>query len=59
MASGDDLYLSPVKKSSAYHTVELKLEGGEKKGQVLNDSKASFFLNRVEHYVQHPEELIA
>ncbi|GAB5586225.1 pyridoxine biosynthesis protein [Umbelopsis nana] len=59
MAAGDDLYLSPAKKSSAYHTVELKLEGGDKKGQVLNDAKATVFLDRMEYYVQHPEELVA
>ena len=58
MASADNLFLNPAQKS-AYHTVELKLEGGEKKGQVLNDAKASVFLDRMEYYVQHPEELVA
>jgi hypothetical protein len=48
MAAGDDLYLTPAKKSSGYHSVELKLEGG-----------ASVFLDRVEYYIQHPEELVA
>ncbi|KAG2181099.1 hypothetical protein INT43_008681 [Umbelopsis isabellina] len=59
MAASDDLYLSPAKTSSGFHSVELKLEGGEKKGQVLNDAKASVFLDRVEYYIQHPEELVA
>ncbi|KAI9280562.1 hypothetical protein BC943DRAFT_330650 [Umbelopsis sp. AD052] len=58
MASADNLFLQPAQKS-AYNTVELKLEGGEKKGQVLNDAKASVFLDRMEYYVQHPEELVA
>ncbi|KAH8554733.1 hypothetical protein BGW37DRAFT_480853 [Umbelopsis sp. PMI_123] len=58
IATADNLFLQPTQKS-VYHTVELKLEGGEKQGQVLNDAKASVFLDRMEYYVQHPEELVA
>lgn len=37
--------------------VKVKLEGGAP-GQILKQEKANAFLHRVEHYINHPNELV-
>ncbi|CAO3702222.1 unnamed protein product [Rhizopus stolonifer] len=40
------------------YNVQVKLDGGVP-GKILNDPKAAAFLDRVEYYVRHPNELVA
>ncbi|KAI9299964.1 hypothetical protein BJ944DRAFT_273665, partial [Cunninghamella echinulata] len=43
-------------KKNGYH-VDIKLQGGTP-GKIIKDKKAKMFLDRLEYYIRHPDEII-